>query len=250
LLGEWEGPDALEEVDEATLAEKAVDLKSKRRVEDDSEASQAPAPLEESEQESDPSSDEYVAENQLASRRVGKVSSTCVGPAHQLKIRLQRRLRRMSTPSHDSDSTTDNEDKNKTKRARLSRGSRRVHTSSSPTPVNLKRKQSNASQNQPSKKHKSGTNDDPTRKYCMGKLQDIFCRIFLKYPYFPGESEGDKELDLESHFTKASGDLTDEEKTQLEDKAKEYATEVENSVFETYSEPDKSGRLIASGKYK
>ena len=84
----------------------------------------------------------------------------------------------------------------------------------------------------------------------MGKLQEIFCQIFLKYPYFRDESEGRQELDLQAHFTKNSEDLTDEEKSQLEEKAKEYAAQVEQSVFEVYSEPDKHGQPAAASKYK
>ena len=88
LLGEWEGPDALEEVDAVTLAAKAMDLKSKRPMEEEEEeeVSKAPAPLHESEPESDPSSDEYVAENQLTSRRTSKVSSMYFVVAYQLII--------------------------------------------------------------------------------------------------------------------------------------------------------------------
>lgn len=84
----------------------------------------------------------------------------------------------------------------------------------------------------------------------MGKLQEIFCHIFLKYPYFRDESQADQELDLDSHFTKNTDDLTEEEKTLLEDKAKEYATQVEIAMFETHSEYDKSGKQAALSKYK
>lgn len=162
---------------------------------------------------------------------------------------MQRRIHRVATPSEESDSS-DEEGQKRPKRARLSRNPRRVHTSTSPAPVNLKRKQSGASQHQPAKKQKSGTNEDPTRKYCLGKLQELFCRIFLKYPYFPDESKPDQELDLDSHFTKSQEDLTEEEKASLEEKAKDYATQVEIVMFETHSEYDKAGKQSALGKYK
>lgn len=169
---------------------------------------------------------------------------------HILTRHIQRRLRRFSTPSDGSDPSSGEDGQKKPKRVRLSRNPRRVHTSSSPAPPNLKRKQSNASEKQPSKKHKSANNDDPARKYCLGKLQEIFCRIFLKYPYFRDATQADEELDLDAHFTKGADELADEEKTQLEDKAKEYATQVEIAMFETHSEPDRSGRSAAAGKYK
>jgi len=63
LSGDWEGPEALEEVDEATLAAQAEELKSTRTYEPGPELEpvQAPLPPESDSEDEDPSSDEYMA---------------------------------------------------------------------------------------------------------------------------------------------------------------------------------------------
>ena len=67
--GDWEGPEALEEVDEAILAARAEDLKSTRTYEPEPERARAPPPPPESESEDDPSSDEYVADGKGDTKR-------------------------------------------------------------------------------------------------------------------------------------------------------------------------------------
>ena len=160
----------------------------------------------------------------------------------------------------------------KTKRSRLSRGSRPVKARSTESPgpgqpssSRLKRKQSVSEGNPPAKKSKTsgGPNDDPTRKYCLGKLQEIFSNIFLTFPYLPPEDPvktEDKDADGSGPiaprvvsargFAKSMADLTDEEKSQLEEKAKAYATQVEAAVFEAHAEFDRAGIPSAAGKYK
>lgn len=95
----------------------------------------------------------------------------------------------------------------------------------------------------------SGGNDDPARKYCLTKLQETFGMIFLKYPFFPaalGEGEAHQE-----ELVEKTEELTEEEKTAMEEKAKKYATELEECIFETYSEVDaKSGKNAVAMKYK
>jgi hypothetical protein len=158
------------------------------------------------------------------------------------------------------------------KRSRLSRGSRltKARSTESPGPgqpssSKLKRKQSTGEGNPPAKKSKTsgGPNDDPTRKYCLGKLQEIFSNIFLTFPYFPPESfvkiEGEgvdgsgpnatRSIPA-SGFTKTVAELTEEDKSQLEERAKAYATQVEAAVFEAHAEFDKAGIQSAAGKYK
>jgi len=160
----------------------------------------------------------------------------------------------------------------KAKRSRLSRGSRpaKARSTESPGPgqpssSKLKRKQSVAEGNQPAKKSKTsgGPNDDPTRKYCLGKLQAMFSGIFLAFPYFPPEdpikTEGGgfdgsgpnatRLISLKG-FMKTVAELTEEDKVQLEDRAKAYATQVETAVFEAHAEFDKAGIPSAAGKYK
>ena len=157
----------------------------------------------------------------------------------------------------------------KAKRSRLSRGSRpaKARSTESPGPgqfssSRLKRKQSIADGTSPTKKSKTsgGPNDDPARKYCLGKLQEIFSNIFLTFPYFPPEEPvktEDKGSDPNETrpvslkgFAKTMAELTEEEKVQLEEKAKAYATQVEAAVFEAHSESDRAGIPSAAGKYK
>lgn len=176
--------------------------------------------------------------------------------------------------SEEDDDVSDDEENGqpKAKRSRLSRGSRptKPRNTESPAPSQLassklKRKQSVTEGNVPAKKRRpsEGPNDDPTRKYCLGKLQEIFSNIFLAFPYFPPEAsvkiEGEDNNASEQNtlrlvpgkgFSKTTAQLTEEEKTQLEDKAGVYATQVEAAVFEAHAEPDKAGNPSASGKYK
>ena len=186
----------------------------------------------------------------------------------------QRRIRRMESSDEDEDVSDDAEDDGqpKAKRSKLSRGSRptKARSTESPgpgqsLPSKLKRKQSSAEGDPPTKKSKTsgGPNDDPTRKYCLGKLEEIFSNIFLTFPYFPPEGsvkiEGRDADGLgpnvtrsasDKGFTKTMTELTDEEKAQLEEKARAYATQVEVAVFEAHAEFDKAGSPSAAGKYK
>lgn len=179
----------------------------------------------------------------------------------------------MESSEEEEDVSDDEEDGHpKAKRSRLSRGSRPTKTRNTespapgqPTPSRLKRRQSVTEGNPPAKKSKpsEGPNDDPTRKYCLGKLQEIFSNIFVTFPYFPPEGpvkiedEGDNgpepnapRLVLDKGFTKTIAELTEEEKVQLEERASAYATRVEAAVFEAHAELDKAGNPSASGKYK
>lgn len=180
----------------------------------------------------------------------------------------------METSDEDEDVSDDEEGDGlpKAKRSRLSRGSRptKARSTESPGPgqfssSKLKRKQSVAEGNPPAKKSKTsgGPNDDPTRKYCLGKLQGIFSNIFLAFPYFPPEASikiEDDDVDRskpnatrlisDEWFTKTTTELTEEEKEQFEEKAKAYASQVEVAVFEAHAELDKAGIPCAAGKYK
>jgi hypothetical protein len=69
LIGDWEGPEGLEEVDEETLAARAEDLKSTRTYEPELEPFRAPPPPESESEDDDPSSDEYVAGNKDDTKR-------------------------------------------------------------------------------------------------------------------------------------------------------------------------------------
>lgn len=178
----------------------------------------------------------------------------------------------MESSDEDEDISDDEEDDGqpKAKRSRLSRGPRptKARSTESPgpgPPSRLKRKQSVAEGNPPAKKSKTsgGPSDDPTRMYCLGKLQEIFSNIFLTFPYFPPEDSVEIEKDdvdgsgpkvkrlvSDEDFTKTTAELTDEEKVQLEERAKAYAAQVEAAVFEAHAEPDKAGIPSVAGKYK
>lgn len=45
-------------------------------------------------------------------------------------------------------------------------------------------------------------------------------------------------------------ELTPEEKEQLEMKARQAGADLEQSIYDLYSEPDKQGKQVAAGKYK
>jgi len=71
LIGEWEGPEALEGVDEDTLAARAEELKSTRTYEPkpEPEPAQAPPPPESESEDDDPSTDEYMADEKGDAKR-------------------------------------------------------------------------------------------------------------------------------------------------------------------------------------
>ena len=113
----------------------------------------------------------------------------------------------------------------------------------------------------PSKHKKSdagggGATADPVRKYCLGKLEDVFKEVFLRYPYTRatvGQSEvGDVKLEdqdqapsSEEIVMKGLEELTEEEKESLIEDSKNFAAELERCVFDNYSEGD-----VAGAKYK
>lgn len=87
----------------------------------------------------------------------------------------------------------------------------------------------------------------------MGKLEDLFRGIFLKYPHVRIENEGNDVNDLSRErgiVEKPLGDLTEEEKAELLNESKEFAVELEKCVFDIYSEPDKQGNPSAGSNYK
>ncbi|OJT02887.1 hypothetical protein TRAPUB_6557 [Trametes pubescens] len=115
-----------------------------------------------------------------------------------------------------------------------------------------KRKQSASSQPQPPSKRprsESTSGDDAIRKYCLGKLHELFCQIFTRYPFLPS-AEGEHERSGELVPDKKPEELTLEEKEQLETKARQAGTDLEQSIYELYAEPDKQGKQVAAGKYK
>lgn len=74
----------------------------------------------------------------------------------------------------------------------------------------------------------------------------MFVAIYLKYPHVPS----DLDLDDNAPMVLLESAPTDEQKNAIEAKAKTFASEVEQCVYEMHAEPDKDGVLAAAGKYK
>ena len=104
----------------------------------------------------------------------------------------------------------------------------------------------------------STAGEDAARKYCLTKLQELFCQIFTRYPFLR-QSDDQQQADANDDGAaprsslqpdKKPEELTPEEKEQLETAAKKFGTDVEQCVYELYSEPDKQGRQTVGAKYK
>lgn len=71
----------------------------------------------------------------------------------------------------------------------------------------------------------------------------MFIKIFLQYPYTPG-------ADGAGQVEKKPEEVSPEEKTTLTEAADTFARQLEESMYNLYSEPDKQGKKAAHGKYK
>ncbi|EED81881.1 predicted protein [Postia placenta Mad-698-R] len=215
---EWEGVDGLEVVN-------PPDVRSPTLGSED----QGGEAGEHESQSEDESADDYVA-------GAGRL------PAGK------RRSRRVSTSSDsDSDSGRSAKGPNLTKRIR-----RDVPVgANAPPPANgTKRKQPDAAQ--PAiKRSRTESGEDPARKYCLTKLLEVFTRIFTQYPFL-NDGRQDRDAGVGRDFTpdKAPEELTDEEKEKLEATARQFTADLEQCMFAIYSEPDKTGKPHAAGKYK
>ena len=179
------------------------------------------------------------------------------------------RPRRLSVRMSDSDGDPDSADDNVTKKRRV----RRLQSPSrSPGLHGGKRKAQRSSASHgvspapPSKRKRSGTapensaHDDPVRKYCLSKLEEMFKEIYFRYPYVRLKDEDEEDDDGggggESHdvgaktIKKELADMSDEEKDALLEDSKRFTRELETCVYELYAEPDKSGNPHAGAKYK
>ncbi|GBE86451.1 Transcription factor bye1 [Sparassis crispa] len=228
---EWEGPEAFELVPEQEQTPKqpakVASWESAEEVVHEKE--------EEHISESDDSGDEYVVEARakpVGKRRVRRVSSSSESDAESVAsvARAPKRLRRASEVSKSVGA--------------------RTH-SPSPAPSSLtKRKKSISSQPDAKRRRSESTlGEDPARKYCLTKLQELFCQIFLRYPFLQEETHSDDPSE-NAQPDKKQEDLTDEDKQALEGKAKQFATDLEQCMYDLYSEPDKNGKHGVAGKYK
>lgn len=150
-------------------------------------------------------------------------------------------------------SESDSDSANETGRRRLSRikGS-----PSSASHGQLKRKAANVAESSPPTKKKKSSEalDDPARKYCLGKLEELFRDVFLRYPHVRSEPTDD---DMEVNDSKDSKiipkkieELNEKEMEALVNEANQFARDLEGCVYDIYSEPDKQGNVHAGGKYK
>jgi hypothetical protein len=171
-------------------------------------------------------------------------------------------------------SSSDSEDTEKEKAATTGAHARRANVpsaktkvvSTSPQPTTLKRKQSISAtgvatvstvakrKRAESSSTTASATEDAARKYCLGKFSEMFTRIYMQYPYFYPEVNAKEEEGAEREkamtVERNPEELTEEEKTQLRERASAFAAEVEQAVFNTYAEPDKLGKLGAGVKYK
>jgi hypothetical protein len=268
---EWEGPEAVEDrtnlhIDPALLSH--VPDSPKRFI----------LPDEPEESSDDGSEDDYVADEE---KRKGKVRLLLfffslsfnglfsVPNAHtysQHKHKFDQR--RANIASSDSEDLSDGGTKVKVvtrhaparrprRPAALSVSTKTRSASGSPgvhSPA-VKRRKSTASSHEHVKRKRSesvatttpgGAGIDAARKYCVTKLQEIFVGIFTRYPMLQ-EPEDEDELVVVS----SKEGLTPEEKERLEEKGRRFASELEECLFETYSEPEaKTGHHAVGMKYK
>lgn len=117
-----------------------------------------------------------------------------------------------------------------------------------------KRKTTNASDVNPASKRKKAAEveaaDDPIRKYCLGKLEELFRDIFLRYPHVRVKIEEGGQGQKSVIIPKKLEELSDEDKDVLIEESKQFAEGLERCVYEIYSEPDRNGNPQAGGNYK
>ncbi|KAI0372702.1 hypothetical protein BV20DRAFT_39896 [Pilatotrama ljubarskyi] len=230
---EWEGPDAVKEAlsedvpaRKKTASPSTKKKASKRRVEKKRDA-----------EESDPSTDESDEYDPAAE----------AGTNHRGRHQTHH-----SDDESDSGASTRGKTPKRTQTGGAPPKEPPPRKQSSPSlSTQQKRKKSISTQPQPPAKRprsESTAGDDAIRKYCLGKLQELFCQIFVQNPFLQRPSDGDADGELYPHPDPAK--LTPEEREQLEARAKQYGTDLEQCIYELYSEPDKHGKQVAAGKYK
>ena len=95
------------------------------------------------------------------------------------------------------------------------------------------------------------------RNYCLGKLREVVTPIFVQYHHSSTVVGGDEEMPA---ATSAAPPANDEgmppppppppPEEKAIDQASSFVAELEECVFEAYSEPDKKGKRVAGAKYK
>ncbi|KAF9454334.1 hypothetical protein P691DRAFT_809892 [Macrolepiota fuliginosa MF-IS2] len=244
----WEGPEALEDCgsDVETIVPKTVSAKPKKptiTVSTKVSLPTPPPPRSATVESDNDTGDEYIADEENK------------GPKGK---------RRLRGPSSSTESETESDEgattnKRRTKQRKISRSQTPVspvlHSAS--TKLRLKRKQSVSEAQTPNKRKRSDTaTEDPARKYCLGKLEEIFRDVFFRYPHVraqaepEGGEEQEKKPGVGGIVWKKLEEMTDEEKEVLTNESKQFAAELEQCMFDIYSEPDRSNAPHAGGKYK
>lgn len=289
LIVEWEGFDALEPIEDVTTeepsqadktqtnsAENPVKAEELEESETDwKQRQQRPSLAELSESSDDESGDEYVDEGnrreEVAGRHQRKVRHSAPLRAEALRTDCSLSPQRTNSRRLAAVSSSDSEEDNETeKAATTSAHARRANVSStqtkmvstSPQPGILKRKQSisatgvttTSTATKRKRAESLSTNpsaaEDAARKYCLGKFAEMFMGIFMQYPCVQENNAEGEGAPKKATVTRKPEELTEDDKTQLRERASAFATEVEQAVFNTYAEPDKFGKPGAGVKYK
>ncbi|KAG7093685.1 hypothetical protein E1B28_007343 [Marasmius oreades] len=225
---EWEGPNAVEEVIETNQTITKTNRKRKSQP-----LANSVVHLDDSQESDDPGSEDDYTEEVVLAKPLGK-----------------RRLPQTYESESDSDDSAISETHRK---RRLTKGRPKGSTSPGPPPKAKRKTSTTVSQQPPTKKAKITSSTDPTRKYCLGKLEELFQGIFLRYPHIHitgNNEEKDGGVGSESLIEKKPEELTDDERATVLASAKQFADELESCVYEIYCEPDKNGVPSAGGKYK
>ncbi|KLO12715.1 hypothetical protein SCHPADRAFT_904862 [Schizopora paradoxa] len=200
----------------------------------------------ESDESDEGSEDDYVAETE--NRRKGSIG--------------KRTARRISFSSDKSDSEDDHErPKRIARRGTVSEKASAKRKSSLHSPAlddaaALKRRGSLLASSS-SKKARTASDtpsgDDPMRKYCLTKLNEIIRPMFVEHrlaekkAFVPVSTDlAEAEIATEAPKTEP----TEEETKEMEQNATAFVTQLEACMMDEYAEPDKTGRPHAGGKYK
>ncbi|TFK29665.1 hypothetical protein FA15DRAFT_663824 [Coprinopsis marcescibilis] len=217
----WEGPSAFE-TDEKPATK--TDVKTQPPKPTKTPVAKKALPDESEEEES--SEDEYRMKVDSERKVKGPVSK-----------------RRRAPISSGTELDSSDSDSHKRQKRRLRKAS--------PSPIpsratDIKRKNSTSDVSSRLKRKKSGHSsaaEDPTRKYCLSKLEEMFRDIFFRYPHV-------QKPDSTEIVAKTVEDMTEDEKAALTQESKQFAADLEQCVFDTFAEPDKTGNKHAGVNYK
>ncbi|KAJ2930852.1 hypothetical protein H1R20_g6255, partial [Candolleomyces eurysporus] len=227
----WEGLDAFENADGATPTAPKSQAKPRKKT------PAQPKPIESDESgESSSSEDEYVAEeDEKPPKDRGKSSKK--RPA-------------IASSGSESDASTGTTRRKRTRRL--------TRLSASPAPNaarnDIKRKASTSEARPPASKRKRSDTltaaDDATRRYCLGKLEEMFRDIFFRHPHVRNDTGNEESGPSSQLVLKSLDEMTEPEKEALLEESKKYSAELEQCMFDGYAEHDKAGNLAPGSSYK